>query len=77
MHLLKATVQLLVTEHVLEDLGFLTKSAAKGLHAFAGDAKQCDDEYVASGLGRFVQAPHFSECLVAVRVAKSSSSLAP
>ena len=56
MQLLNGTMQLLTTEHVLEDLGFLTKFGAKDLHTFVGDAKQCDDEYVASSTGRFVQA---------------------
>ena len=56
MQPLKGTMQLLTTEHVLEDLGFLTKFGAKDLHTFAGDAKQCDDEYVASSTRRFVQA---------------------
>ena len=56
MQPLKGTMQLLTTEHVLEDLGFLTKFGAKDLHTLTGDAKQCDDEYVASSTGRFVQA---------------------
>ena len=56
MQPLKSTVQVLTTEHVLEDVGFLTKFGAKELRTFAGDAKQCDDEYVASSTGRFVQA---------------------
>ena len=57
MQPLKGTMQLLTTEHVLEDLGFQTKFGAKDLHtSFAWDAKQCDDEYVASSTGGFVQA---------------------
>ena len=51
-------MQLPVTEHVLVDLCFLTKFVAKDLHTFAGDPKHCDDEYVASSIGRVVQGPH-------------------
>ena len=59
-------MQLLVTEHVLEDLGFLTEFGAKDLHTFAGDAMQNDDEYFASSTGRFVQASieRLSACLL-------------
>ena len=81
MQPLIGTMHLLVTEHVLEDLGFLTKFRAKDLHSFAGVAKQCDDEYAASSTGRFVHAPikrrFLSECMVAVRVAKSTCSPTP
>ena len=49
-------MQLLGTEHVLDDLGFLTKFGANDLHTFVGDAMQNDDEYVASSTGSFVQA---------------------
>ena len=43
------TMQLLITEHLFEDLGFLTKFGAKDLHTLAGDAKQCDDEPALAG----------------------------
>ena len=73
MQLLTATMQLLVTEHVLEDLGFLTKFGAKDLHTFAGDKKQRDDEHVASSTGRFARALMNA----GFRVTKSTRSPAP
>ncbi len=52
---LRLTFALLTTEHVLEDLGFKLRFVAADLDKFEGHAELCDDEFLASHSGKFVQ----------------------